>query len=98
MIRKMKSPNIRSTTGREPVIAAPTAMPMKPGSAIGVSTTRVRSEFLDKAGKNLEGRSGLGHVLADDEHGLVAAHFFGEGLVDGLGKGDFTHGFSPQAA
>src|SRR6056297_527815 len=36
----MKSPNIRSTTGRVPVIAAPTASPMKPGSAIGVSTTR----------------------------------------------------------
>jgi hypothetical protein len=57
-----------------------------------------RSEFLDKAGKNLEGGSSLGHVLADDEHGLVAAHFFGEGLIDGLGKGDFTHGVSPQAA
>jgi methyl coenzyme M reductase gamma subunit len=71
---------------------------MKPGSAIGVSMTRVRAEFLDKAGKNLEGRAGLGHVLADDEDGLVAAHFLGERLVDGLGQGDFTHGVSPQAA
>jgi hypothetical protein len=35
----MKSPNIRSTTGPAPVIAAPTAMPMKPGSEIGVSIT-----------------------------------------------------------
>src|SRR4051794_27804516 len=35
-----KSPNIRSTTGRSPVIAAPTARPVKPGSEIGVSTTR----------------------------------------------------------
>src|SRR6056297_1787813 len=40
MIRKIKSPNIRSTTGRAPVMAAPTAIPIKPGSAIGVSTTR----------------------------------------------------------
>src|SRR3954470_7588412 len=35
-----KSPNIRSTTGRRPVIAAPTPRPVKPGSEIGVSTTR----------------------------------------------------------
>src|SRR4051794_7005147 len=35
-----KSPNIRSTTGRSPVIAAPTPRPVKPGSEIGVSTTR----------------------------------------------------------
>src|SRR6202162_5830747 len=30
-----------STTGRSPVIAAPTPMPVKPGSEIGVSITRV---------------------------------------------------------
>src|SRR5271169_2484743 len=36
----MKSPNIMSTTGRSPVIAAPTAMPVKPASEIGVSSTR----------------------------------------------------------
>src|SRR5919205_423447 len=35
-----KSPNIRSTTGRRPVIAAPTPRPVKPGSLIGVSITR----------------------------------------------------------
>src|SRR3954454_244412 len=35
-----KSPNIRSTTGRSPVIAAPTPRPVNPGSEIGVSTTR----------------------------------------------------------
>src|SRR4051794_12943329 len=41
MISVRKSPNIRSTTGRNPVIAAPTPRPVKPGSEIGVSTTRV---------------------------------------------------------
>src|SRR3954451_1808111 len=35
-----KSPNIRSTTGRSPVIAAPTPRPVNPGSEMGVSTTR----------------------------------------------------------
>src|ERR1700716_1319756 len=36
----MKSPNMISTTGRSPVIAAPTPTPVKPASEIGVSTTR----------------------------------------------------------
>src|SRR6476661_1577460 len=36
----MKSPNMISTTGFMPVIAAPTAMPVKPASEIGVSMTR----------------------------------------------------------
>src|SRR5215471_3448962 len=35
-----KSPNMMSTIGRIPVIAAPTAMPVKPASEIGVSSTR----------------------------------------------------------
>src|SRR5215469_5831334 len=40
MVSVMKSPNIMSTTGRMPVIAAPTANPVNPASEIGVSTTR----------------------------------------------------------
>src|SRR5467141_1530253 len=36
----MKSPNMMSTTGRSPVMAAPTPTPVKPASEIGVSTTR----------------------------------------------------------
>src|SRR5262245_18137626 len=35
-----KSPNMMSTTGRIPVIAAPTAIPVNPASDIGVSNTR----------------------------------------------------------
>src|SRR5215471_10760877 len=35
-----KSPNMMSTIGRIPVIAAPTAIPVKPASEIGVSRTR----------------------------------------------------------
>src|SRR5690349_24617566 len=40
MMSPLKSPNMISTTGRIPVIAAPTASPVKPGSEIGVSRTR----------------------------------------------------------
>src|ERR1700693_386460 len=40
MISVRKSPNMMSTTGRKPVIAAPTPIPVNPGSEIGVSITR----------------------------------------------------------
>src|SRR5439155_8270322 len=40
MTRVEKSPNMISTMGRMPVIAAPTAMPVNPASDIGVSRTR----------------------------------------------------------
>src|SRR5271169_819179 len=40
MVSVRKSPNMMSTTGRRPVIAAPTPTPVKPASEIGVSTTR----------------------------------------------------------
>src|SRR5262245_61205148 len=40
MISVRKSPNMMSTTGRMPVIAAPRARPVIPGSEIGESTTR----------------------------------------------------------
>src|SRR5436309_3372983 len=40
MISVRKSPNMMSTTGRMPVIAAPSAIPVMPGSEIGESITR----------------------------------------------------------
>src|SRR5450755_1267026 len=40
MVSVRKSPNMMSTTGRRPVMAAPTPTPVKPASEIGVSTTR----------------------------------------------------------
>src|SRR5579862_3984290 len=40
MVSVRKSPNMMSTTGRRPVMAAPTPMPVKPASEIGVSSTR----------------------------------------------------------
>ena len=41
MATPMKSKNIRSQTGRRPRAAAPTPIPMKPISEIGVSMTRL---------------------------------------------------------
>src|SRR2546426_1087568 len=40
MVKVRKSPNMMSTTGRMPVIAAPSARPGIPGSEIGESSTR----------------------------------------------------------
>src|ERR1700685_1526766 len=40
MVKVRKSPNMISTTGRIPVIAAPTATPVNPASEMGVSMTR----------------------------------------------------------
>src|SRR5579859_5694075 len=40
MVRVRKSPNMISTTGRKPAMAAPTPIPVNPASEIGVSTTR----------------------------------------------------------
>src|SRR3990172_8468612 len=40
MVRVRKSPNMMSTTGRRPVMAAPTASPVIPASEMGVSITR----------------------------------------------------------
>src|ERR1700674_3028135 len=40
MVSVRKSPNMMSTTGRKPVMAAPTPTPVNPASEIGVSTTR----------------------------------------------------------
>src|SRR5579872_1216482 len=40
MVNVRKSPNMMSTTGRNPVMAAPTPTPVNPASEIGVSSTR----------------------------------------------------------
>ena len=67
MTSVMKSPNMMSTTGRIPVIAAPTPIPVIPASEIGESITRRGTELLDQPEQHLEGRAGLGHILADHE-------------------------------
>src|ERR1700678_2904431 len=55
MVRVMKSPNMISTTGRSPVMAAPTATPVKPASEIGVSTTRFAPNSSTNPERTLKG-------------------------------------------
>src|SRR5580704_5184329 len=55
MVRPMKSPNIMSITGRIPVIAAPTAIPEKPASEIGVSSTRLAPNSSTRPVSTLKG-------------------------------------------
>src|ERR1700730_12717035 len=55
MVKVTKSPNMMSTTGRIPVIAAPTASPVKPASEIGVSSTRSLPNSSNKPERTLNG-------------------------------------------
>src|SRR5713101_782868 len=55
MVKVMKSPNMISTTGRRPVIAAPTATPVNPASEMGVSTTRLAPNSSTKPERTLNG-------------------------------------------
>src|SRR5580700_3273584 len=50
-----KSPNMMSTTGRKPVMAAPTPIPVKPASEIGVSITRSAPNSSTSPDKTLNG-------------------------------------------
>src|SRR5580704_1262520 len=55
MVSPMKSPNMMSITGRRPVIAAPTATPVKPASEIGVSSTRLAPNSSTRPVRTLNG-------------------------------------------
>src|ERR1700693_6370860 len=50
-----KSPNMMSTTGRRPVIAAPTPRPVMPGSEIGESRTRSGPNSCTRPASTLKG-------------------------------------------
>ena len=63
----MKSANCISQTGRSPTTAAPTAVPMIPDSASGVSITRLGAELVDEAVGDLEGAAEDADVLAHHE-------------------------------
>src|ERR1700686_4361242 len=55
MVKVTKSPNMMSTTGRNPVMAAPTASPVKPASEIGVSSSRSLPNSSNKPERTLKG-------------------------------------------
>ena len=75
-----------STTGRRPVIAAPTPRPVKPGSEIGVSMMRSLPNSSTSPFSTLNGGARLGDVLAEQDDPRVAAHLFGERLADRLAE------------
>ena len=76
-----------STTGRMPVIAAPTPRPVMPASEIGESITRSVPNSSTSPDSTLNGVPGFGDVFADDEHARIAAHFLGQRLADRFAKG-----------
>src|ERR1700687_5588227 len=55
MVKVTKSPNMMSTTGRNPVMAAPTARPVNPASEIGVSKTRSLPNSSNRPERTLNG-------------------------------------------
>ena len=65
MMSVRKSPNMMSTIGRSPAIAAPTPRPVNPASEIGVSMMRSWPNSLDQPLQHLERGAGFGHVLAE---------------------------------
>ena len=93
-----------STTGRRPVIAAPTAAPTKPISAMGVSMTRsgpnsVISPRVARSGPpqasieaEVRAAGGAGDILAQDDDGRVASHLQAQRLVDRLAEVELANG------
>ena len=81
-----------STTGRMPVMAAPTPMPADAGFGDRRIDHALCAEFFDQARKHFERRARLGDIFADDENRRIAAHLFGQGFVDRLGEGDLARG------
>ena len=79
-----------SITGRRPVIAAPTAIPVKPASEIGVSSTRWGPNSSTRP-ENFEWSARLGDVFAHDEHARIAAHLLGQRLSDGFAEREFAN-------
>ena len=82
---------ISSTTGRMPTMAAPTAMPMKPCSLMGVSMHPLGAEFVHEVAGHTEEAAVGADVFADEEDLLVAAHLFAQRLVDCLNIGCLSH-------
>ena len=93
MAKQRKGAKSRSTTGRRPVAAAPTAVPAMMPSARGVLRTRVGAEGVQQV------LALGGDAFAEHEHAGIAAHLLGEGLVDGVVEGHLvgSWGSAPQA-
>ena len=95
MATRAKSTYIISTIGRSPVIAAPAASPTNALSEMGVPRTRRAPKRSTRPRDDLEHPAEQVHVLADQEHALVARHLLVHGLVDGRLVPDLSHSSHP---
>ena len=77
-----------SATGRRPAMAAPTAEPAIAISEMGVSRTRLRAEFVQKAARDGIGAAPHAHFFAHDEDAVIPKHFFAQGAAERLANGD----------
>ncbi len=93
-----KSPNMISSTGRSPVIAAPYAAPVIASSEIGVSNTRAGAVLLDQTRRDREHAAGHGDVLAEEDHALVARELLVERVADRLAELDLRHAVPPSSS
>ncbi len=76
-------------------MAAPMPTPVKPDSAIGVSTTRCGAELLQEPLGDLVGALVEPDLLADDEDARIALHLLAQGQVERFAVGHHRHGVSP---
>jgi hypothetical protein len=75
-------------------MAAPTPMPAKPSSAMGVSMTRSGPKLVEHALADLVGAVVFGYFFAHQEHGRIAAHLFRHGFPQCLSELYFSHGLN----
>ena len=76
----MKSANMKSTTGRVPVMAAPQPSPTKPAFADRRVAEPHRAVEVIEPGRRLEVAAALADAFAHDEDRRIACHFLGQGL------------------
>src|ERR1700733_15094407 len=97
MATYMNELSIRSTTGRMPTPATPRRASSGPGDP-GLGDRRVadplRAELIEEAAGGAEHVEA--HVLAHDEHAIVAAHLLLHRVVDRLQVTDCWHGGRPR--
>ncbi len=70
---------------------APTPMPMKAASLIGVSTTLLSPNLFHKTARHFVGAVVLGDLLADEDDVGIAFDFLGKRLVEGFAVFDEGH-------
>ena len=89
---------MNSMIGRRPTIAAPTPMPAKPPSAMGVSMTRLLAELLEHALADLVRALVVADLFAHEKDAVVALHLLDHRLAEGFSVSDAFLPWLDQAA